>query len=84
MCSTDIRAVVYVRPGQRICWSPHVPAARPANATAFELFLIDANLPGITRRDYPTVDGNRASEIYFENVAIPGRCLARWAGGNRL
>jgi alkylation response protein AidB-like acyl-CoA dehydrogenase len=44
-----------------------------------ELFLIDANLPGIVRRDYPTVDGNRASEIYFENVAIPGDALL--AGG---
>lgn len=39
------------------------------------LFLIDAKLPGIVRRDYPTVDGNRASEIYFENVAIPGDAL---------
>jgi alkylation response protein AidB-like acyl-CoA dehydrogenase len=44
-----------------------------------ELFLIDANLPGITRRDYATVDGFRASEIYFENVAIPGE--AHLAGG---
>ncbi len=40
-----------------------------------ELFLIDASLPGITRRDYPTVDGSRASEVYFENVAIPGDAL---------
>ncbi|HVR91894.1 MAG TPA: acyl-CoA dehydrogenase family protein [Novosphingobium sp.] len=40
-----------------------------------ELFLIDATLPGITRRDYPTVDGSRASEVYFENVAIPGDAL---------
>lgn len=39
------------------------------------LFLIDARLPGIVRRDYPTVDGNRASEIYFENVALPGDAL---------
>lgn len=37
-----------------------------------ELFLIDAKTPGITRRDYATVDGFRASEVYFENVAIPG------------
>ena len=35
--------------------------------------------PGIVRRDYPTVDGFRASEIYFENVAIPGDALL--AGG---
>src|SRR3546814_2217746 len=29
----------------------------------------------IVRRDYPTVDGSRASEVYFENVAIPGDAL---------
>lgn len=40
-----------------------------------ELFLIEANRPGITRRDYPTVDGFMASEVYFENVAIPGEAL---------
>jgi alkylation response protein AidB-like acyl-CoA dehydrogenase len=44
-----------------------------------ELFLIDAKLPGIVRRDYPTVDGFQASEIYFENAAIPGDALL--AGG---
>jgi alkylation response protein AidB-like acyl-CoA dehydrogenase len=40
-----------------------------------ELFLIDAKSAGIVRRDYPTVDGFRASEIYFENVAVPGDAL---------
>jgi len=30
--------------------------------------LLPATTPGITRRDYPTVDGGRASEVYFENV----------------
>ena len=39
------------------------------------LFLIDANGKGIVRRDYPTVDGFQASEIYFENAAIPGDAL---------
>ncbi len=32
------------------------------------LFMVDANADGISRRDYPTVDGHRASEITFENV----------------
>ena len=40
-----------------------------------ELFLIEATAKGISRRDYPTVDGFRASEVYFENVAIPGEAL---------
>ncbi len=34
------------------------------------LFLVDANTPGITRRDYPTVDALRASEVQFDNVVV--------------
>ena len=39
------------------------------------VFLIDKNLPGLVTRDYPTVDGNRASEVYFENVSVPADAL---------
>lgn len=34
------------------------------------LFLIARDTPGVVRRDYPTVDGVRASEIYFENARV--------------
>ena len=34
------------------------------------LLLIPADAPGITRRDYLTVHGTSASEVYFENVAV--------------
>ncbi len=34
------------------------------------LFLVPADLKGISRRDYPTVDGSAASEVYFENVSV--------------
>lgn len=66
------KAVVYAAP-----WATHLlVTARTGGGQrerdGVELFLIDAKLPGIVRRDYPTVDGFRASEIYFENVAIPG------------
>ncbi len=76
------KGVVYCAP-----WATHLlVTARTGGSTrernGVELFLIDANLPGITRRDYPTVDGNRASEVYFENVAIPGDALL--AGGMDL
>jgi len=65
------KAVVYAAP-----WATHLlVTARTGGSqrerNGVELFLIDANLPGITRRDYPTVDGFRAAEIYFENVSIP-------------
>jgi pimeloyl-CoA dehydrogenase small subunit len=34
------------------------------------LFLVDANSPGVTRRDYPTVDALRASEVRLDNVLV--------------
>jgi len=69
------KAVVYAAP-----WASHLlvtarTGGTPRERAGVELFLIDAKTPGITRRDYPTVDGFRASEIYFENVAIPGDAL---------
>ncbi|HKD21824.1 MAG TPA: acyl-CoA dehydrogenase family protein [Rhizomicrobium sp.] len=35
------------------------------------VFLVDKKSKGIVTRDYPTVDGLRASEITFENVEVP-------------
>ena len=32
------------------------------------LFIVDANASGLDRRDYPTVDALRASEVTFENT----------------
>ncbi len=32
------------------------------------VFLVESGAQGITRRDYPTVDGSRASEVYFETT----------------
>jgi alkylation response protein AidB-like acyl-CoA dehydrogenase len=69
------KGVVYAAP-----WATHfLVTARTGGAQSkrdgVELFLIDAKSPGVTRRDYPTVDGFRASEVYFENVALPGEAL---------
>ena len=69
------KAVVYAAP-----WATHLlVTARTGGGQrereGVELFLIEADAKGISRRDYPTVDGFRASEVYFENVAIPGEAL---------
>jgi alkylation response protein AidB-like acyl-CoA dehydrogenase len=69
------KSVVYGAP-----WATHLlVSARTGGsgreADGISLFLIDAKTPGIVRRDYPTVDGFRASEVYFENAAIPGDAL---------
>ena len=38
-------------------------------------FIVDKSADGIVTRDYETVDGRRASEIYFENVSVPADAL---------
>ena len=44
------------------------------------LFVVPANADGISRRDYPTVDAFRASEITFDSVALPAESLLGVAG----
>ncbi len=34
------------------------------------LFLVDAEAPGVTRRGYPTQDGQRAAEVVFADVLV--------------
>ncbi len=54
-------------------------SARTAGAQrdtkGISLFLVAANAKGVTRRDYPTMDDTRASEIYFENVSLGAEAL---------
>jgi alkylation response protein AidB-like acyl-CoA dehydrogenase len=51
------------------------------DAGGVSVFLVDKTLPGIVTRDYPTVDGGRASEVYFENVSISADALIGEEGG---
>jgi hypothetical protein len=39
------------------------------------VFVVDKSAPGIVTRDYETFDGRRASEVYFEKVAVPADAL---------
>ncbi|MDE2462588.1 MAG: acyl-CoA dehydrogenase family protein [Alphaproteobacteria bacterium] len=39
------------------------------------VFLVDKNAKGVSTRDYPTIDGQRASEVSFDNVAVPAEAL---------
>ena len=40
------------------------------DAGGVSVFIVPKSAKGVTTRDYPTVDGFRASEVYFENVAL--------------
>ena len=45
------------------------------DAEGVSVFIVDANAEGVSRRDYPTVDGLRASEITFEGVKVGADAL---------
>lgn len=47
------------------------------NDTEIGLYLVEAGAPGVTRRDYRTIEGRPASDIHFDKV--PARLLV---GGN--
>jgi pimeloyl-CoA dehydrogenase small subunit len=53
----------------RLIVSGRVQGAR-RDRDGINLFLVDANAPGVTRRGYPTQDGQRAAEIAFTDVRV--------------
>ena len=61
-------------------WATHlIVTARTSggrrDADGISVFIVEKTAVGVTTRDYPTVDGRRASEVYFENVKVPGKHL---------
>ena len=61
-------------------WASHlVVTARTGGAQTdkdgISVFIVDKSAEGVTTRDYATVDGRRASEVYFENVRVPADAL---------
>ncbi|TQV83999.1 pimeloyl-CoA dehydrogenase small subunit [Exilibacterium tricleocarpae] len=41
------------------------------DAAGISLLVIDAGAPGVTRKGYQTVDGQRAAEVTFDRVTVP-------------
>ena len=61
-------------------WATHlIVTARTGggqrDAEGVSVFLVDKNAKGVVTRNYPTVDGQRASEVFFENVSVPADAL---------
>lgn len=44
-------------------------------ASGISLFLVSANAPGVTVRDYRTIDGFRAADVELSNVRLPASSL---------
>ncbi len=64
-----------------------VVSARSSGAQRDEagisLFLVPAGASGVSRRDYPTVDGFTASEVYFADVELRAETLIGEEGAGR-
>ena len=61
-------------------WASHlVVTARTSgerrDQQGVSVFVVDKSADGVVTRDYETVDGRRASEVYFENALIPADAL---------
>ena len=61
-------------------WATHlIVTARTGGGQRDEsgvsVFIVDKNAKGVVTRDYPTVDGQRASEVFFENVSVGADAL---------
>ncbi len=61
-------------------WASHlVVTARTSgdqrDKQGVSVFVVDKASDGLVTRDYETVDGRRASEVYFENVTVPADAL---------
>jgi pimeloyl-CoA dehydrogenase small subunit len=50
-------------------------AGAERDAQGISVFLVPKDAAGVTTRDYPTVDGFRASEVYLENVSVGADAL---------
>lgn len=50
------------------------------DAGGIGVFIVPKSAKGVTTRDYPTVDGQRASEVYFENVSVGADAVIGDAG----
>ena len=61
-------------------WATHiVVTARTGgdrrDKQGISVFVVEKGANGVVTRDYPTVDGRRASEVYFENASVPADAL---------
>ena len=66
-------------------WATHlVVTARTGgaqrDAQGVSVFVVPRSAAGVVTRDYPTVDGRRASEVSFENVRLGPEALVGEAG----
>ncbi len=69
------KGVVIGGPSADVFIVPARTAGDQMDASGISLFLVDANAAGVSRRDYPTIDGFRASELTLAEVVVGPEAL---------
>ena len=64
------KGVVLGGPSADLLVVPARTSGDQKDETGITLFLVEASASGISKRDYPTIDGLQASEITFDNVSV--------------
>ena len=75
------KGVVMGGPSADVLIVPARTAGEQRDEAGITLFQVDANSNGISKRDYPTIDGGRASEITLENVTVDASAVIGEVGG---
>ena len=69
------KGVVLGGPSADVLVIPARTSGDQKDESVITLFLVDASVSGISKRDYPTIDGMQASEINLENVSVPASAV---------
>lgn len=69
------KGVVLGGPSADVLVVPARTSGDQQDTAGITLFLIDANAKGVSRRNYPTIDGQQASELTLENVSVPASAV---------
>jgi pimeloyl-CoA dehydrogenase small subunit len=69
------KAVVLNGPAADVLILSARTAGAQRDAQGVSLFVVPADATGLTRRDYPTVDAFRASEVTLDDVKLPEEAL---------
>jgi alkylation response protein AidB-like acyl-CoA dehydrogenase len=75
------KGVVLGGPSADVLVVPARTGGEQKDAVGITLFLVAATAEGVSRRDYPTIDGHQASEITFEKVEVAESDILGETGG---
>lgn len=69
------KGVVLGGPSADVLVVPARTSGDQKDESGITMFLVDASSVGISKRDYPTIDGMQASEINLDKVSVPGSAV---------